>query len=284
MNFNKLFKNYWLKLKKIIKKIANILGRPEMSVLPGQLAFFLILSLVPIITLIGYGASLFGLSSNFIIEAVKNNFNVNIADLIIPTISGNDLDFKLVIILIIMFYVASNGADSIIVTCNEIYNVKQTSWFKRRIKAIILTFIIVILYLFILIVPVFGNQIISAIDYFNLKTIIANLLLILQGPISWIIIFIFIKVIYMFSLDYKIPSSSVNVGSLFTTINWIIVTEIYGYYITHLAKYDLFYAGLSNIAILMLWAYFLSYIFVIGLIINSRIDTNEMAKTGSIKL
>lgn len=283
MNLNKQIKIYFNKLKSSIKKIIKILGKPEMAILPGQLAFFLILSLVPIITLIGYGSFLFGLSNDFIIDAVKNNFSETIANLIIPSINGDALDFKLVTMFLVMFYIASNGASSIIVTSNEIYDVKQTNWFKRRIKAILLTLIIVTLYLFILLVPVFGNHIITAIDYFNLKSILTSFLEILQGPISWVIIFIFIKIIYMIAPDHRVHSSTVNTGALFTTVFWVIITEIYGYYISNLAKYDVFYAGLSNIAILMLWVYFLSFIFVIGLSINSKIDADEMAKTGSIE-
>ena len=39
---------------------------------------------------------------------------------------------------------------------------------------------------------------------------------------------------------------------------------------------DLLYGGLSNIAILMLWIYFLSYIFVIGMSLNSLGENKEM--------
>ena len=72
-----------------------------MEILPGQLAFFLILSLVPIITLIGYGASFFNLSMNFIIDAVKANFSETIADMLVPIITGETMDFKLIIMLLV---------------------------------------------------------------------------------------------------------------------------------------------------------------------------------------
>ncbi|UKI29248.1 MAG: hypothetical protein L6V78_02760 [Clostridium sp.] len=57
---------------KFLKDVWVILNKPYMMALPGQIAFFLILSLVPIVTLIGYGASLFNISIDSIIELIKN--------------------------------------------------------------------------------------------------------------------------------------------------------------------------------------------------------------------
>lgn len=273
-------------IKRFIKRVWSILCKPEMAILPGQLAFFLILSIVPIITIIGYGASYFNISMDTIINVIEKNFSSGVANTILPIISGKSLDLNLIIMLCVMFYFASNGAASVIVTSNEIYEIKQTPWIKRRIKAIGLTLILVLLYLFILIVPVFGNKLIDAVDYFNLKSAIANVLKVIQGPISWIIIFLFIKLIFTIAPDKKISSSSVNGGALFTAIGWVITTYIYSYYISHFARYDLFYAGLSNIAVLMLWMYFLSYIFVIGLSLTGssiKEEEEELEKTGSIK-
>lgn len=279
-------KNHFLKrkgqTKYFFKKVWEILNRPEMIVLPGQLAFFLILSLVPIITLIGYAASTINIDIKYVVELLNLSFSDEVINTIVPIISGDGLDFKLIIMLIIMFYFAANGPASIIVTADEIYGLKQTTWLKRRIKALIMTIILVLLYLFIIIVPILGEKIITAIDYFNIKSIITSILAILRGPISWIIIFIFIKIIFTLAPDKQIKSSQVNIGAVFTTIGWVISTHIYGYYVSHIARYDLFYAGLSNIAVLMLWIYLLSYILVVGLSLTIKIDKNEMEKTGSI--
>ena len=280
-NITKKTKEYFKKIKKFIKKVYKILCKPEMNVLPGQLAFSLILSLVPIITLIGYGASFFGISMDSLIDIVKNNFDSKIANMIVPIISGDSIDLKLIITFVVMFYFASDGATSIIYSANEIYKVEQTSWLKRKIKAIALTFLIVILFLFILLVPVFGQKIINAIDILNIKSILSPILMLLKGPISWIVVFLFIKIIFTISPDKNIESSRINIGALFTTVGWILTTTIYGFYIKNFANYDLFYAGLSNIAVLMLWIYFLSYILVIGLCLTAGIDS-KMEKTGSI--
>ena len=79
-----------------------------MAVLPGQLAFSIILSIVPIITLIGYGASYFNISMDTIINMLKSNFSDSIVDMIVPIISGDSIDINLIIMLCSMLYFASN--------------------------------------------------------------------------------------------------------------------------------------------------------------------------------
>ena len=269
--------------KKFVKDVWDIFWQPQMAILPGQLAFFVILSLVPIITLIGYGASFFNISVEAIIKALELNFNPAIVDMVAPIIGGQTIDFNLLIMFIIMFYIASNGADSIIITSNEIYNIPQKSWLKRRGKAIFITIIFVLLYLFILLVPAFGTKIIDAIDYLNIKSVVTSILAMLQGPISWLVIFLFIKVIYTIAPDKTIPSSRLNIGAMVTATGWMGITYVYSYYIEHFARYDLFYAGLSNIAVLMLWIYFLSIIFVVGMTLNYRALEEEMEITGTIE-
>jgi len=265
------------------KNVWEILNRPEMSILPGQLAFHMILSFVPILTLIGYGASYFNISSNYIISALASVFGEDIVNVVIPIISGDPIDLKLIIMFCIMFYVASNGPASIILTANEIYGINQSSWLKRRFKAVILTIILVILYIFIFLVPVLGSKIINAVDYFHIKSIITSLLTILKGPISWLIIFVFIKTIFTLAPDKEVPASQIDVGAIFTTFGWILATYIYGYYASHFAKYSLYYAGLSNLAVLMLWVYILSYILVIGLSLTTSFQVEELEKIGFIK-
>ena len=56
---------------------------------------------------------------------------------------------------------------------------------------------------------------------------------------------------------------------MFTTSMWIISTVIFKFYLTYFARYDILYGNLSSIIIMLVWCYFLSYIFVLGMAINA---------------
>ena len=44
----------------------------------------------------------------------------------------------------------------------------------------------------------------------------------------------------------------------------------------NVAHYDIFYGSISNIIILLIWFYILSYVFVIGLVMNAGIDKGNI--------
>lgn len=274
--------------KSFLKKVVSVIKRPEMAVLPGQLAFFFVLSVVPIVTLITYGASFLNLSIDFIGNFIGKAFGNEIANLIVPMVAITNIDFRFFFTLLIGFYIASNGAASIIVTSNAIYGIPDTNFLRRRTKAIIMTILIVILFVFILVVPVFGKNIIDAITLVNMNESITKTIIfafnLLKGPITWFIIFCFIKILYTMAPDRKLESIYVNYGAIFTTIMWIIVTALYSYYIHHFANYAVFYGGLANIVMLMLWVYLLATIFVIGMALNYKEEVIKLEKTGAINI
>ena len=275
------------RIKLFLKKFKESLFKPEMLVLPGQLAFFFILSIVPTITLIGYGASLLNLSTDVIYNFISSAFNKGIADTLIVS-STHVPGIKYIITILIGYYFASNGAASIIVSSNAIYGIENTSFIKRRIKAFLMTFIIILLFIFMIIVPVMGTKITEMIAYVNMNQTVTNKILavfnFLKGPITWFIMFIFIKLIYTMAPDKKTESRHTNKGAIFTTFGWVLATYIYGYYISHIAQYNLFYGGLANIIILMLWFYILSYILTIGIAMNHKVEEEELEKTSRLNV
>ncbi len=274
------------KFKKFLTSFFKTIRRPEMAILPGQLAFFFVLSVVPIVTLISYFATYLHVSIDFVSNFLTKAFSSDIANLLKPMLSGEDVGIKFFITLVIGFFIASNGADSIIVTSNAIDGTPNTSYLRRRIKAIVMTMVMVILFVFILLVPVFGNKIVDLFRYVDINAAITlrieQIIKFLKGPISWFVMFMFIKIIYTMAPDRNIPSSHTTYGAIFTTVLWIIITFIYSFYITHFARYDMFYGSLANLVILMLWVYLLAYVFVVGMCLNYH--NEELEKTGKINL
>ena len=270
------------RFKQFLLKVYEIIMRPEMAILPGQLAFFSFLSFVPIITLLTAVANWLNLSMNSISSLISKIFPSVSINLSTASLDPSEMTVSLVLILCIMFYIASTGMNSIILTSNEIYGIKQSNFFARRLKALLMTFLFVILYIFILIVPLLGTKILNAMDYFQLEHYILPLIPFVKGPLTWVVVFIFIRLIYSLAPDRLMPNARVYTGSLFTTVGWIIATGIYSKWINYNKNYSIYYGGLSGIATLMLWVYILSFIFVIGMSLNYRAEKEKLEKTGTI--
>jgi len=256
-----------------VKKIFKIVNLKEMSILPGHLAFFLVLTIMPLLTLISYISSFFNLYLLDISSLATDFMPVEVAKMIFPILySTASVKFSLFFMLA-GFFIASNGAHSIILVSNTLYNVKDRGYISRRIKALLMTMMLMSIFVFSLVFLAFGDKIVEFIININiipdLSPVITTIFSKIKYPVGFIIIFFVIKALYTMAPDIKISSKKVTKGAIFTTIGWIAVTGIYSYYANHLANYDLFYGGISNLIVLMIWIYIISYIFVIGIAINA---------------
>lgn len=269
-------------IKSYAKRIFNLITRPEMKILPGQLAFFLVLAIFPLLTLYGYiGSKILFFVAPFadIIEKLIPNSVLQVMLLFIEDshITGNVIFF-----MIVGFILVSNGTYSIIITSNELYNIKSNDYIKNRVKALFMIILLMFLFVFIFVVLAYGNIIIDKLMELKMLSSISNhiyfVFVLLKWPIAFVLIFWILKIIYTISPDKKIPSKFMNKGALFTTVCWIVTTSIYSYYVSNLANYTLFYGSISGIIAMMIWIYILSYIFVMGIAINTD-EYNAYKKT-----
>ncbi len=260
-------------IKKAIKRIFDITQKPMMLILPGQIAFSLFLSLFPIITLIGFIASKFDVSLTNLIEWFGGVLPPSLSDFLL--IHGTPSTGNIIVFTIIGFSVASNGPWSILVATNAIYEVPQDNEIKRRIKAIIMTIILVFMFIAISVILAFGNQILNfimSIEKIQMITkTIYNLFSLFKWPIMAVFIFFTLKIIFAMLIPPHVSNKTINLGTLFTTIAWMVITAIYSFYTINIADYSVFYGSISTIIMFMVWIYMLSYILVIGISINSAI-------------
>lgn len=274
-------------IQDFLDNFLKVLRRPDMVVLPGNLSFFFVLAIIPTLGLISYGASILNLSVDYLYDFIANSFTKEVANLILGTNLGNSSGISFLVTIIVGLYIASNGADSIITASNTIYGIENKGFIKRRIKSFGLSFLIVVLLIFMLIVPVFGNTITTLFKEVNFNAAITNRIVaifeLLEGPISWLIIFVIIKIIYTIAPDKRVGKRVINYGALFTTVCFIIGTKVYSIYVTNYADYSALYGSLASIVVLMFWIYYLSYIFTIGMALNYQKDENNLLKTGIIE-
>ena len=266
-----------MKARKFAKKMIDMIKSPEMRVLPGQLAFFIVMALIPLVAIIRVIATKLG------IPLTEIAFGEAIPKDVMKLLNNMDqatVNFNIITFFILAFILASNGAHSMIITSNEIYHIKSRDFLSRRVKAVLMTMLIVGLFLFLLVVPVFGDQIFESIrtnvNDKHTVNVFYNIYQIIKFPLMIVILYLNIKLIYVMAPDIKIKSSTTTKGALFTTIGWIIVSEFYSLYTTYFVRYDVFYGSLSSLLVLLIWVYFLSYIFSLGLIINASGEVEEI--------
>lgn len=255
------------KTKSYFKKLLLIIKQPEISMIPGQVAFFSLLSLVPIITLSCYIAQFLNFNYEKIVSLV-NYIVPSGGEFLVPNVTNGEISFGFLILLLWLFYLSSSACNTIILISNQIYGIKQSTWLRRRIKAMFMTLIVIILMIIILILQLYSFKIIEFFMSFESGKIIYSIIKLIKYPIILILLFAFLKLLYNFAPDRLRNNSHVDIGSIVTTIGWTIITLIYRTIANNMNTYNALYGGLAQIALLMVWLYFMSYIFVIGIALN----------------
>lgn len=275
-------------VRRYFKKAIEYVSKPEMRVLPGQLAFFIVVSLIPLLALVGTIAGYLSVSTDKVMNILETVIPFELTDDILTYVSGEGLTFNIAIFFISAFLLASNGAHSMIITSNEIYKLKDSNAINRRLKAIAMTFILVLLFLFLLLVPVFGDSIFEIltanIPNKNAVLFAYNLYKLMQLPISFILIFYNIKLLYTLAPDREIKTKTTTTGTVFTTVGWILSTKLYAIYAGSFSSYNLFYGSISNILFLLMWVYILSYIFVLGMAFNASATKKDDYETMQLSI
>ena len=276
--------------REFVRKAIAIIKRPDMRILPGQLAFFLVLSMIPLLALVGTIGSKLGLSMTSFRNALESTVPDAVINTLFPADATTGLNFNVTVFFIAAFLLASNGAYSVITTSNRIYQVEDNSEIRRRSKAVLLTFILVSLLFFLILVPAFGDSLISLaeINLHNekLASFIRNIYHLGKYPLSLFLLYFNIKLIYILAPDKEVTSDEVRAGAMFTTIFWLLSSKIYAFYVEYFSHYDIFYGSMSNILVLLFWVYILAYIFTLGMSFNQTgviQETIELRKSDIAK-
>lgn len=260
-------------IKNYLKKLFKILKRNEMAILPGQLAFSLVLSFFPLISLVGIICSFFSIPLLDFFSGANEFLPTEVYNLLKSYLETEISGVNIMYIFLGVF-MASNGLRTVINSCNTLYNIKNKRFTSRWIKSFFLTILLMIIFLISLLALAFGDSIFKfVIGLFKEKKLVDNIYFIfklLKWPIALILIYVVIKIIYILAPDRKVTNKFAKRGAMFTTLGWLIVTAIYSYYANNIANYNRFYGNISNLIILMIWIYIISYIFVIGIGINAN--------------
>lgn len=261
------------KVKKYVKKIIKILSLKELQILPAYLSYNFVLALIPILTIIVIVAGWFSVSIDSITGLIEDILPSYASDVVIPAISGKEFDFSVGFLNLITFILASNGTYAIVTASNSLYKVENSSQIRDRIKSVVILLLIIGLLLFLVLVPMFGGRILELLGNYKLfSNVLDEIVLvykIVKWPITFLVIFFNIKLIYIIAPSIKVNKEETTIGAFVTTVIWVIFTAIFGYYIKFFARYDLIYGSLSSITILLIWLYVLSFILILGIVINT---------------
>ena len=267
------------RLYRFQKQIRRSVAEAEVAVYASGAAFFLFLSIIPMIMLVS------GLLPH---GAIAQKDMVNISQAVIPervysflmgivdSYHRNNmtlLSFSAVVIV----WSASKGMLALIRGLNHIYEVEESrNYIVLRLKAAFYTVFLLFAVVLSIGILVFGNTV--------AKMLIpdggfAETLWRVFGGLRHVFVAGMISVVFctMYSL---LPNNQLSwrehyPGAVFTSVFWTLYSFAFSVYIDYFDGFAM-YGSLTTIIIVMIWLYFCMYIFFCGALVNKWIFEREV--------
>lgn len=269
-------------LLKCIKYFVRKINANKIGAFSAQTAFFIFLSLIPLIVLFfslaqGLGATTDHLASaanKFTPDAISSFFETYIDEILTP-----EKKSLTIISSFVLLWSASRGIFSIIGGLNSVYEIKEErNYLSLRLMAMLYTITFLVMLIIALVLFVFGSAICDIL--YSLFPNIRSLVY-LFSSLRFIIGFLILTL--FFSLLYKsLPSKPLRFteqipGALITSAGWVSFSLIFSVFIENFSNYSNLYGSLTAIIVLLLWLYNCMYIMFAGAQVN-RIVTLKANK------
>ncbi len=261
------------RLWKAIKYFGRKVSANRMGAYSAQTAFFMFLSLIPLVMLLLTMLSKFGTTSEEIISNVQNvapNFLLRFLNIYLDEIIDVGSISVTIVSAVVLLWSASRGVFAIIGGLNSVYEVKEKrNFFVLRLLAILYTVAFIAMMLIALLLMVFGNAIGEYV--YSVMTDLKGLVYIIS---SLRFIIGFVMLVLFFMLVYKtLPGAKVRFaeqipGAVISSAGWVAFSILFSFYIDNFSNYSNIYGSLTIIIVLLLWLYGCMYIMFIGAEVN----------------
>ena len=238
------------------------------------MAFYLLLSIIPLFILLSQLLGLFSISLGSIKDwlDIESMLKVDGADMILSMLDYSPSGVNSVFLALTAAWAASKAQFSMMrITNYTLTDGRSTGqgYLRDRIRSLKTVVITVFTIAFSLVILVYGEMILKLVFGVVAGTEIAEMTWVLiRWPAAAVLYFLMVSYNYYVLPTHRIPFGAVVPGSIFASLGMLVVTGFYSAYSNISASYDLLYGSFSNFVVLMCWFYFLAWVQFLGVILN----------------
>jgi len=256
----------------IIKRMSD----PYYQGVAAELAFFFLLSMVPIAIILGELMGVFSISMGVIRDLLSQYVSADIYENLSTYLTYTPSGAISAIFILFALWAASKAQYSMMRISNYSFTGHPSggrSWFRERIRAIKTIVITLFTLVFSLLILVYGEILISIFTtyvnkFLNLNFTFDSIWFVLRWPVAMALYFLMISYNYYVLPSERIRFRKILPGSILASAGMLLATWVYSYYASVFADYDLLYGSLAAIVALLFWFYIMGYILVIGIQVN----------------
>ena len=281
--FNRWKESLLRRLPPMLVDLVRQMLRHRITSVGAEIAYFLLLSIFPLLicsmTLINF----FPLQANALLLAFQPYMPQDVFILIealMEEVAGRNVTGFLSLGLVFGLWFASRGIYAMLGAFNISYEVKETrSYFQEHLIAIVLTLTFIVIVILSLFVFVFGRQI---LDFLVKPFPQAEFIFVFLEQFRYLMLGMFLfcvfLILFYFGPYVRLRFQDVVPGALFTTVGWQIVSYGFSAYVDAYANYTRIYGSLSGIILLILWFYIIGMLVLMGCEFNAYLYASKNKK------
>lgn len=275
--------------KPFIKGFSQAVSSGEITQHSIIIAYYVLFSIFPIIIIVGNILPLFQIDTKPIADYLSLILPSQVSKFLMPMISsllskhsGSVLSFG----IIVAIWSFSSLINSVRIAMNKIYGVhlqeKHEPWWNAilsRVLTLAITALMIFLWTLLTLVLTFGRQIVEFLaPIFQLHL---NWIYKLESY-KWPLIILMMLIVNMY-LTYFLPNISgvkrvILPGAIWTTIGWGALSYFFGMYLKYFGTKWQNYGIVGTFIVFMLWMNISALIFLVGVCINSSLNTIKYGK------
>ncbi|MEY8446072.1 YihY/virulence factor BrkB family protein [Enterococcus ratti] len=264
-------------LMRFIGTTRKRINDSEMSTTSVVVAYYLLLSLFPLIIALGNILPFLRINQETVLTYVRQMIPATIYQFIGPAIknlltqsSGSLLSVSALAAL----WSASQSINALQIAMNKAYGVKnRKNFFIARFFSFVVILLFIIAISGVTIVLGVGELILEAVQpIFEFSGQVIVQFQTLKWPITLVLLFIIMLVIYLIVPNAQLKLKSVLPGTIFATVGWLLLSQVFGIYAKYFATRVSGYQIIGSFIVLMLWLNFSATIIIFGGIINAVVQ------------
>lgn len=259
------------KLYVIIRDFSNQMSRQNISAFASSTAFFIFLSLIPMLIMLCTMIPYTPLTEENLVMALTELTPDSFDPLIVAIISQvyDKSAGILSVAAVATLWSAGKGVLAMIRGLNAVNGVVENrNYLLLRVVASFYTIILLVITMLSLLIMVFGNVIVSVLVYrIPQIEVVFNGLLHFRFLFVWVVLTVLFSMVYAYVPNKKMKFRYQLPGAAFSAVAWSVFSWGFSIYVDKFDRVNA-YGSLSILILIMLWLYFCIYIIMIGAHLN----------------
>ncbi len=272
------------KLIKISMNFSRKMSEKNISAYAASTAFFIFLSLVPMLmvvcTMIPYTPLTEENLTRAITELTPNQIDSMVTQLIHDVYRRASSILPLA--ALVMIWTAAKGLLALMRGLNAINDVQEhRNYFVVRFVAAVYTVVMLIAMVISLVIMALGSRLVDLVlARIPQLEVLFSLIVNLRFIFSWVVLTLLFAAVYTYVPSKKLRFREQIPGASFTAVVWSVFSWGFSIYLNFSGSFSI-YGSLSLIIIAMIWMYFCMYIIMVGAYLNCFFSPVNKVLTGS---